>query len=47
MSVKFTDNSKEVLSAFDEAVVRGLEAVGITAEGHNLFYIGSEFVNNM
>lgn len=47
MSVKFTDNSKEVLSAFDDAVLRGLEAVGITAEGHKLFYIGSEFVNNM
>lgn len=34
MSVKFTDNSKEILSAFDDAVLRGLEAVGITAEGH-------------
>lgn len=34
MSVKFTDNSKEILSAFDAAVLRGLTAVGMTAEGH-------------
>lgn len=33
MSVKFTDNSAKVLSAFDDAVLRGLEAIGLEAEG--------------
>lgn len=28
------DNTKEVLSALDKAVERGLEAIGLTAEGH-------------
>ena len=32
MSVKFTDNSKSVLSAFEKAVHNGLTAVGMTAE---------------
>lgn len=34
MSVKFTDNSKDILSAFEKAVLSGLEAVGMTAEGY-------------
>lgn len=34
MSVKFTDNSKEVVSAMEKAIKRGLEAIGMTAEGH-------------
>ncbi len=34
MSVKFTDNSKAVLSAFDKAMHNGLTAVGMTAEGY-------------
>jgi phage gpG-like protein len=28
------DNSKEVLSAMEKAIERGLEAIGLTAEGH-------------
>ena len=28
------DNTKEVLSALDKAIERGLEAIGLTAEGH-------------
>lgn len=28
------DNTKEVLSAMDKAIERGLEAIGLTAEGH-------------
>jgi phage gpG-like protein len=28
------DNTKEVLSALDKAVERGLEAIGLTAEGY-------------
>lgn len=34
MTVDFTDNSKEVLSAFQEAAVRALEKCGLTAEGY-------------
>lgn len=34
MSVKFTDNSKEVLSEFEKATHSGLTAIGIAAEGH-------------
>ena len=34
MNVEFTDNSKEVLSAFQEAAVRALEKCGLTAEGY-------------
>ena len=34
MSIKFTDNSKDVLSAFEKAMRNGLTAVGMTAEGH-------------
>jgi phage gpG-like protein len=34
MSVKFTDNSREVLSAFEEAEARGLERIGLVAEGY-------------
>lgn len=28
------DNTKEVLSAMEKAIERGLEAIGLTAEGH-------------
>ena len=28
------DNTQEVLSALDKAIERGLEAIGLTAEGH-------------
>ena len=28
------DNTKEVLSAMEKAIERGLEAIGMTAEGH-------------
>lgn len=34
MSYSIKDNSKEVLEALAEAKKRGLEAIGITAEGH-------------
>ena len=34
MAVSFTDNSKKVLSEFNNAVERGLEAIGQTAEGY-------------
>ena len=34
MDIKFTDNSKEVLEAMQEAAVRALEKCGITAEGY-------------
>ena len=34
MSYSYKDNTKEVLSTFDKAVERGLEAIGLTAEGH-------------
>ena len=28
------DNTKEILSAMEKAIERGLEAIGLTAEGH-------------
>lgn len=34
MNVKFTDNSKEVLEAMQQAVVRAMEKCGLTAEGY-------------
>ena len=34
MNVQFTDNSKEVLEAMQQAVVRALEKCGMTAEGY-------------
>jgi phage gpG-like protein len=34
MSYRTKDNTKEVLSAMEKAVERGLEAIGLTAEGH-------------
>ena len=34
MSYTYKDNTKEVLSALDKAIERGLEAIGLTAEGH-------------
>ena len=34
MDVKFTDNSAEILKAFEEATARGLEKIGLTAEGY-------------
>ena len=34
MKVDFTDNSEQVLSATEKAKKRGLEAIGLTAEGH-------------
>ena len=34
MSIETKDNTKEVLSALDKAIERGLEAIGLTAEGH-------------
>lgn len=34
MKIKFTDNSKEVLAAVQEAAVRALEKCGLTAEGY-------------
>lgn len=34
MNVEFTDNSKEVLAAMQEAAVRALEKCGLTAEGY-------------
>lgn len=34
MSIVVKDNSKQVLSAMDLAIKRGLEAIGKTAEGH-------------
>ena len=34
MSYTTKDNTKEVLSAMDKAIERGLEAIGLTAEGH-------------
>lgn len=32
--VKFTDNSKEVISEKNKAVIRALKAIGMTAEGY-------------
>lgn len=34
MSIEITDNSKSVLSAFDQAVLRGLERCGEQGEGY-------------
>ena len=34
MSVTFTDNSDEVLEAFDEGCIRALERCGLQAEGY-------------
>ena len=34
MNVQFTDNSKEVLEAMQQAAVRALENCGLTAEGY-------------
>ena len=34
MDVKFTDNSAEILRAFEQATARGLEKVGLVAEGY-------------
>ena len=34
MDIKFTDNSKEVLEAIQQAAVRALEKCGLTAEGY-------------
>lgn len=34
MSYAFKDNTDEVLSALERAKKRGLEAIGLTAEGH-------------
>ena len=34
MSYTYKDNTKEVLSALERAKVRGLTAIGMTAEGH-------------
>ena len=33
-SYKTKDNTEEVLSAMEKAIERGLEAIGLTAEGH-------------
>ena len=34
MSYTYKDNTDEVLSALEKAIGRGLEAIGMTAEGH-------------
>ena len=34
MSYTYKDNTDEVLSAFEKAKKRGLEAIGLVAEGH-------------
>lgn len=34
MSYETKDNTKQVLSALEKAIERGLEAIGLTAEGH-------------
>ena len=34
MSYTYKDNTEEVLSAMEKAIERGLEAIGLTAEGH-------------
>ena len=34
MDIKFTDNSKEVLEAMQQAALRALEKCGLTAEGY-------------
>ena len=35
MDIKFTDNSKEVIEAMQQAAVRALEKCGLTAEGYS------------
>ena len=34
MSYSYKDNAEEVLSAMEKAIERGLEAIGLTAEGY-------------
>lgn len=34
MKVDFNDNSEKVLSAIQKAIKNGLEAIGLSAEGH-------------
>jgi HK97 gp10 family phage protein len=34
MGIKFTDNSAEILKAFEQATDRGLEKIGLVAEGY-------------
>lgn len=34
MKVDYKDNSDQVLSAMEKAIKNGLEAIGLTAEGH-------------
>ena len=34
MDIKFTDNSKEIIEAMQQATVRALEKCGLTAEGY-------------
>ena len=34
MSYSYKDNTEEVLSAMEKAIERGLEAIGLAAEGH-------------
>ena len=34
MSYSYKDNTEQVLSAMEKAIKRGLEAIGLTAEGH-------------
>ena len=34
MSITFKDNTSEFLDALDKAIENGLEAIGMTAEGH-------------
>lgn len=34
MKVDYKDNSEQVLSAMEKAIKNGLEAIGLTAEGH-------------
>ena len=34
MSITINDNTSEFLSAFEKAINNGLEAIGMTAEGH-------------
>ena len=34
MSYSYKDNTEEILSAMEKAIKRGLEAIGLTAEGH-------------
>ncbi len=34
MSYSYKDNTEQVLSAMEKAIERGLESIGLTAEGH-------------